>query len=318
MSRELNRNKGCLLGLAIGDALGSPLQFKKRDTYLHVRGYSSGGKFDSQKGEYTDDTAMALCLADSLINSKGFVAKNQLDTYVKWLKDGYMSTRDEAYDIGITIFSSLVHYLETGQITTHINEEENSGNGSLMRLAPVVMLYADNIDQAVSFAGKSSLTTHASLIAVDACKYFAYFLTLILNGTSKSELFNEESFVQMQAYFKDKPLHPEIVKIANGSYTGKKRDEIKSSGYVVHTLEAALWAFYNGETFKDTVLKAANLGDDADTVGAVTGQLAGAYYGLDKIDSIFLDELFNRELILEMAEKLYMQKRKAKCHMNVL
>ena len=302
------RYKGCFIGLAIGDALGSPIQFKKRDTYLHVRGYTKGGEFNSAKGEYTDDTAMALCLADSLINSKGFDAKNQLDTYVRWLKDGYMSTRDKAFDIGLTIFSSLVQYMETGKTTTYINQEENSGNGSLMRLAPVVMFYADNLDKAVSFAGKSSLTTHASPIAVDACRYFAYILTLILNGSHKSELFNDEATIKMKHFFKDKPLHPKIAKITNGSYVGKKRDEIKSSGYVVHTLEAALWAFYYGETFKDTILTAVNLGDDADTVGAVAGQLAGAYYGVDNIDTIFLDELFNREFILEMAEKLYMKR----------
>jgi len=308
MSNRLDKYKGCFIALAVGDALGSPIQFKKRDTYLHIKEYTSGGAFDSKNGEYTDDTAMALCLADSLINFRGCDAENQLDTYVKWLKSGYMSTRDEAFDIGITIFSSLVYYMETGKTTTHINQEKDSGNGSLMRLAPVVMYYVDNIDEAVTFAGESSTTTHASPIAIDACRYFAYFLTLILNGAQKHELFNDEATRKMKNYFKEKPLHLEIAKIANGSYVGKKREEIKSSGYVVHTLEAALWAFYYGETFKDTMLEAVNLGDDADTVGAVTGQLAGAYYGFNKIDDIFLEELFNRELILEMAEKLYTQR----------
>lgn len=308
MSNKLDKYKGCFIALAVGDALGSPIQFEKRDTYLHIKEYTSGGAFDSKNGEYTDDTAMALCLADSLINSYGFDAKDQLDTYVKWLKCGYMSTRDEAFDIGITIFSSLVYYMETGKTTTHINQEKDSGNGSLMRLAPVIMFYADNMDNAVTFAGKSSTTTHASPIAIDACRYFAYCLTLILNGAQKHELFNDKAREDMKLYFKDRPLHPEIVKIANGSYMGKKRDEIKSSGYVVHTLEAALWAFHYGATFKDTMLEAVNLGDDADTVGAVTGQLAGAYYGFNKIDDIFLEELFNKKLILEMAGQLYEQR----------
>lgn len=310
MINKLDRYKGCLVALAIGDALGSPIQFKNRDTYLHIKKYTTGGKFNSQKGEYTDDTAMALCLADSLIKSNGFDAKNQLDTYVRWLKDGYMSTRDEAYDIGITVFKSIVYYMQTGEITTCINQEKDSGNGSLMRLAPVIMYYSNDIDKAVSFAGKSSLTTHASPIAVDACRYFAYFLTLILNGTHKSELFNDEATQKMKHYFKDKPLHPEIMKIAHGSYVGVKRKEIQSSGYVAHTLEAALWSFYYGKTFEETILTAVNLGDDADTVGAVTGQLAGAYFGIKQINDIFLDRLFKRELILEMAEKLYLQKEK--------
>lgn len=308
MSKRLARYKGCLIALAVGDALGSPIQFKKRDTYLHVRGYTQGGNFDSDKGEYTDDTSMALCLAYSLIRSKGFDAKNQLDTYVRWLRDGYMSTRDKAYDIGLTIFKSITYYMETEKTITYLNQEEDSGNGSLMRLAPVVMYYVDDIDKAILYAGKSSLTTHASPIAVDACRYFAYFLTLVLNGAHKSELFNDEATKKMQNYFKDMPLHKEVMRVANGSYVGKYREDIKSSGYVIHTLEAALWAFHYGETFKDTLLCAVNLGDDADTVGAVTGQLAGAYYGLSQIDNIFLEKLFNREMILEMAENLYTQR----------
>ncbi len=309
MISRLNKFQGCFIGLAVGDALGAPIQFMKRDTYPHVEGYTRGGAFNSQKGEYTDDTAMALCLAESLINSKGFDAKNQLDTYVRWLKDGYMSTRDEAFDIGITICSSIVYYMETGKTTTHINQEQYSGNGSIMRLAPVVLYYADNIENAVLYAGQSSLTTHASPIAVDACKYLAYFLTLILNGSKKHELFSDEATQQMNRFFKNEPLHQEVAKIAHGSYVGKKRHEIKSSGYAVHTLEAALWAFHYGDTFKDTMLTAVNLGDDADTVGAVAGQIAGAYYGLDKIDTVFLEKLFNKELILEMSEKLYTQRR---------
>jgi len=308
MVTNIDRYKGCFIALAVGDALGSPIQFKKRDTYPHVRGYTAGGVFNAAKGEYTDDTAMALCLAKSLINSHGFNAKNQLDTYIRWLNDGYMSTRDEAYDIGQTVLKSIAYYSKTGKTTTYLNHEKDSGNGSLMRLAPVIMYYAGDIDKAVLFAGKSSQTTHASRIAVDACRYFAYVLTLIFNGTSKQELFNSNGIDKMQNYFKNKSLHQEVMKIAKGSYFHKSRKEIFSSGYVIHTMEAALWAFYNEKTFKDTMLNAVNLGDDADTVGAVAGQLAGAYYGIGQIDEMFLTELFNKVLITELAEKLYTQR----------
>lgn len=307
MTSKIQRYKGCFIALAVGDALGSPIQFKKRDTYLHVREYTKGGEFDTAKGEYTDDTAMALCLAESLLTSKGFNAKDQLDIYTKWLKHGYMSTSDEAFDIGLTVFSSLTYYLETGKTTTHINQEVNSGNGSLMRLAPVVIYYAHNIDMAVTYAGKSSLTTHASPIAVDACRYFAYILVLIFNGKDKSAMFSDIGIKQMKEYFRNNPLHAEVMQIANGSFIGKNRGEIKSSGYVVHTLEASLWAFNNGSRFKDTMLAAVNLGDDADTVGAVTGQLAGAYYGINNIDDMFLNELYNKSLIQEYAEKLCLE-----------
>jgi len=308
MHNLLDRYQGCLIALAIGDALGSPLQFKPRDTYLHIDSYSSGGEFDTKKGEYSDDTAMALCLAESLLASKGFDAKNQLDYYVRWLQDGYMSTREEAFDIGMTVFDSLTHYIQTRNIITPINQEEHSGNGSLMRLAPVVLYYADSMDSAVMYAAKSSMTTHASPIAIDACRYFSYILTRILHGASKSELFSDKAVKSMFSYFKEHPLHPEIEKIAKRSYIGKLRSDIKSSGYVVDTLEAALWAFYYADDFKTTMLDAVNLGDDADSVGAVTGQLAGAYYGFSNIDAHFLKELYNRELILEISEKLYYER----------
>jgi len=308
MVSKIDKYKGCLIALAVGDALGSPIQFKARDTYPHIERYITGGKYNSLKGEYTDDTSMALCLAESLIKSKGFDASNQLELYAKWLRYGYMSTRDKAYDIGLTTKKSIRYYMSSGINTTYLDKEEDSGNGSLMRLAPVVMYYAMDIDKAVLYAGKSSLTTHASPIVIDACRYFAYVLTLIFNGVSKTELFNSNGTDKMQNYFKDKPLHPEVMKIANGSYFRKSRKEILSSGYVIHTLEAALWAFYNEKTFKDTILSAVNLGDDADTVGAVAGQVAGAYYGIGQIDEIFLTELFNKALIIEFAEKLYIQR----------
>jgi len=302
---KLDRYRGSFIALAIGDALGAPIQFKARDTYLHLVGYTQGGEFNSQKGEYTDDTAMALCLAQSLIDSNGFDAHNQLQNYIKWLKYGYMSTRDEAFDIGFTVYQSVLNYMDTNETTTPLKQEEYSGNGSLMRLAPVVLYYADDIQKAVYYAGKSSLTTHSSPIAIDGCRYFAYILTQLLHGAHKFELFTPQEMKKMNQFFKKEPLHSEISKIANGSFLTKTREQISSSGYIVHTLEASLWAFYNGTSFKNSLLKAVNLGDDADTVGAVTGQLCGAFYGFSQIDKKFLDKLYNKSLILELADKLY-------------
>lgn len=302
---KLDRYRGSFIALAIGDALGAPIQFKTRDTYLHLVAYTQGGKFNSQKGEYTDDTAMALCLAQSLIDSNGFAAHSQLENYVKWLRDGYMSTRDKAFDIGFTVYQSVLNYMHTKETTTPLKQEEYSGNGSLMRLAPVVLYYADDIQKAVFYAGKSSLTTHSSPIAVDGCRYFAYILTQLLHGAHKFELFTPQEMEKMNHFFKKEPLHPEISKIANGSFLTKTREQISSSGYIVHTLEASLWAFYNGKSFKESLLKAVNLGDDADTVGAVTGQLCGAFYGFSQIDDDFLSKLYNKNLILELADKLY-------------
>ena len=179
---KLNRLKGCMLGLAIGDAMGAPVEFMKRGTFEPVTGYRSGGKFRLNAGEWTDDTAMALCLAQSLIDCKGFDPIDQLNKYLEWLDSGYMSCTGKMVGLGKTCWRSLVRYRRTGQPYTDIKHEKFSGNGSLMRLAPICIYYATDLDKAVHYAALSSKTTHGSPIAIDACRYFAYIVVHLLNG----------------------------------------------------------------------------------------------------------------------------------------
>lgn len=301
---HINNKLGCMFGLAIGDSLGLPIQFLQRDTYVPISDYRAGGSFNTVEGEYSDDTAMALCLTDSLINCQEHNAKDQLDRYLLWLNEGYMSTRTKAFDIGNTVYESLMHYEKTGITITPFNTENYSGNGSLMRLAPVVLFYANDIHNAVYYAGESSKTTHASPIAIDACRYLAYVLVKLFKGQSKNFLFNDEGIAEKRLFFYDNPLHKEINKISEGSFLQKVRDDIASSGYVVHTLEASMWSFFYSDSFQEGILKAVNLGDDADTVGAVTGQLLGAYYGIDKIPSSFIYRLLNNDFILRQTQRL--------------
>jgi ADP-ribosyl-[dinitrogen reductase] hydrolase len=290
----LTKAKGTFIGLAIGDALGAPVQFKKRGSFK-ITYYTSGGRYKVKVGEYTDDTAMALCLGDSLLR-KGFDLKDQLDTYLKWLEDGLFSSKHKAFDIGQTVFRSLSNYKRKGDLISPLRNEKFSGNGSIMRLAPVVIYFHTDFEKAVFYSGESSKTTHSSPIAVDSAKLLGAILWWFINGSKKDEVL---------AKIQKLSFHPALSDITGGSFLHKKEDEIKSSGYAIDTLEAALWCFYNTNSFEKGLIKAVNLGDDADTVGAVYGQIAGAYYGIDNIDEKLIRPVKNHELILQMAENLY-------------
>ncbi len=299
-----NLLKGCMLGLAIGDAMGAPVEFMKRGSFEPVMGYRSGGKFRLNAGDWTDDTAMALCLAQSLIDSNGFNPTDQLDKYLRWIDTGYMSCTGKMVGLGKTCMRSLIIYRIRGQAYTNMKSEKFSGNGSLMRLAPICIYYADDLDQAVHYAALSSKTTHASPIAVDCCRYFAYVILKIMNGAKKNTLFSDCFVSDVYKYFTDEPLHRELNSIIRCEYISKSEDEIQSTGYVIHSLEASLWSFYHTDTFEEAILKSVNLGDDADTVGAITGQLAGAFYGVDGIPDKWINGLSKSDEIVVMMERL--------------
>lgn len=302
MTKKENRIKGTLLGLAIGDAMGAPVEFKKRGSFVPVTEYRSGGKFRLNAGEWTDDTAMALCLAQSLIDSNGFDPTDQLNKYLRWVDTGYMSCTGKMVGLGKTVMRSLIRYRRTGQPYTDIKHEKFSGNGSLMRLAPICIYYSDNLDQAVQYSAMSSKTTHGSPIAIDACRYFAYIVVHLLNGEGKDMIFSDKFISGLCRYFEEEPLHRDLDSIINGDFMTKKEEEIRSSGYAVYCLEAALWSFYHTDTFEDAILKSVNLGDDADTVGAITGQLAGSFYGSDGIPDEWLTGLNRLDLIEAVVE----------------
>jgi ADP-ribosyl-[dinitrogen reductase] hydrolase len=321
MSKELsNKYRGCLVGLAVGDALGVPLEFQTRDTNPRVTEILGGGPFYLKPGEWTDDTSMALCLGQSLLDCNGFDPKDQMDKYWKWLQDGYMSSTGAMFDVGETTADSLCRYRKTGNPYAGLHEEyananlNRAGNGSLMRLAPIPMFYKNKPDNpfladysdANLYACGSSHTTHGSEDCVHSCAVFSVMLYKALHGVSKSEILDgDEKTWQHPPYSGAIALTPKVRDIAKGTYKKKIRDEIKSSGYVVHTLEAALWSFYNTDNFEDGAVAAVNLADDSDTTGAVYGQIAGAYYGYDAIPKRWLDKIVKLDLILEMADKLY-------------
>ena len=294
---KLSRYRGCLLGLAVGDALGTTLEFSPPGTFTPIDDLIGGGPFHLKPGQWTDDTSMALCLATSLIERRGFDPIDQLERYVRWWHEGYLSSTGTCFDIGVTVRSALTRFLQTREPYPGSIDPYTAGNGSIMRLAPVVLYYARQPEQAIHFAAESSRTTHGAPEVIDACRYFASLMLDALNGKSKEEILRDQNT----------PFTPKIAAIAAGSFKRKQPPEIRGTGYVVDSLEAALWAFHRSRDFREGALLAVNLGDDADTTGAVYGQLAGAFYGEENIPAAWRDTIAQRELINELAEKLFTQ-----------
>lgn len=308
MSEEIDRYRGCLLGLAAGDALGTTLEFRRPGSFEPIDDMVGGGPFGLEPGMWTDDTSMALCLADSLIERKGFDPKDQMHRYVRWYREGHLSSNGFCFDIGNTVQEALLHFIETGEAYAGSVDRFSAGNGSLMRLAPVPMYYAHSVDEAIILSGKSSQTTHGAAEAVDACRYFGGLLVGALAGEDKETLLGD-NYCPIPGYWIHHPLADKIAEITGGSFKRKNPPGIRGTGYVVQSLEAALWAFHNSHNFREGALKAANLGDDADTTAAIYGQIAGAHYGADSIPPEWRSKLSRRELITRMADGLYRQPR---------
>jgi len=297
---------GSIIGCAIGDALGAPVEFKDRNTFEPVIGYRSGGKFNLPAGAYTDDTAMTLCLAQSLIDKNGCDLNDQLQKYCNWLTNNYMSATNKSIGCGKQIYRALLNYMNKKETVCTVGNNKSAGNGSLMRVAPIAIFYMNNLNKALECAAKSSYTTHKLKVCADACITFTWLLFGFYKGFSKKDILSKEyANYYLFEYSKTYEYEPEIIEILLGSYKNKSVEQINSSGYVIHTLEAALWAFYNSDNFKDGVLKAVNLGKDSDTVAAIYGSIAGACYGFENIDQDLIDGLMHNKMIIDITTKLY-------------
>jgi ADP-ribosyl-[dinitrogen reductase] hydrolase len=297
------RFRGCLVGLAAGDAVGTTVEFRPRGSFQPLTDMVGGGPFDLLPGQWTDDTSMALCLGTSLVECGGFDPFDQMKRYCRWQDDGYMSSTGECFDIGRTVADALARYRRSGDPFAGSTHRHSAGNGSLMRLAPVPMFFYPDLDAVERFAAESSRTTHGAAESVDACRLFARAICRALAGSEKGEVLiaDADTFAGSEA----------IVAIARGSFRDKREDEISGSGYVVSTLEAALWAFFRTDSFEDAVITAANLGDDADTTAAVCGQIAGAYYGAAGIPPAWLERLAMIEEITALADRLAARQKRA-------
>jgi ADP-ribosylglycohydrolase len=250
---------------------------------------------------------MALALADSLA-TVGWDLNDQARRYLRWWRNGDYSVNGRCFDIGIATRAALGHFERNGDALRSGDESESaSGNGSIMRIAPVPIryreLFSERIDELTQYAAESSLPTHASPQCLSACRYLAIVLAGMLLGLDRDEVLSP-NWDGLNRLRRVEPLHPAIEEVALGTFRNRHPPKIVGSGYVVRSLEAALWAFAGADNFHDAVLRAVNLGDDADTTGAICGQLAGACWGATGIPRPWLTELAQAELLEQAVVRL--------------
>ncbi len=299
-----DRMRGALIGLAVGDAVGTTVEFQKPGTFPPVTDMLGGGPFHLAAGQWTDDTSMALCLAESLIECREFDARDQMERYVRWSETGHLSSNGKCFDIGTTIGTALYAFKKTLEPFSGSTDPNTAANGSLMRLAPIPIFFFGRYVDVIELAADSSRTTHGTPVAVDACRYFAALIVGALQGVSKEELLSPH-YSPNPGYWDTHPLNSVIAAIADGSYKKKSPPAIKGTGYAADALEAALWAFHNSDDFRTGCLLAVNLGNDADTTAAIYGQLAGAFYGESAIPSEWRAKLAKKPLLDRYAELLF-------------
>lgn len=302
MDKLYDRCKGSFIGLAIGDALGTTNEFAKGNDIIIIDNIVGGGPFNLEAGKWTDDTSMALCLSQSLIE-KGFDQRDQLRKYYKWFSDGYFSSTGQCFDIGNITESALHKFLHTEDALSGRTDEFSSGNGSLMRLSPAVIKYVKDPHRAITSAVMQSVTTHGSPVCLEACSLMAEFLLECYyreDNKNKKDIFSGR---RLRGY-----VTKDITSIVNFEYFNKTFDQVFTpNGYVASSLEFALWCFHNTDSFRDCVLLAANSGGDADTNAAIAGQIAGAFYGYSEIPQEWCDILYMHDCMENMFDLLISQ-----------
>jgi ADP-ribosylglycohydrolase len=295
LTKTADRAIGALIGLAVGDALGTTLEFTGRDTRPPLTDMVGGGPFELEPGEWTDDTSLALCLADSLIQRQTLDPHDLMTRFVSWFREGEYTSNGRCFDIGGATRTALERFERSGDPIAGATSSQSAGNGSIMRLAPVAIYWRNDDVKAVDAAKRQSQTTHGAAEAVEACALLCNVLLAAINGRGRKRCFQQDPATYAT---------PKIKALAAGSWRSKSRDDIRSSGYVIDTLEAALWAVAQARDFGEAVLLAVNLGEDADTVGAVAGQIAGALFGASSIPVAWRTRLAHADRIEGIAKRL--------------
>lgn len=305
-----NMVKAGIFGVCIGDALGVPVEFKKREDLkkFPVTGYLEYMSWNQPRGTWSDDSSLTLCLADELTKSYNLEKIGQ--SFVKWNKFGHWTAHGKLFDIGGTTRHSIARLIkgESARFSGNIFEEDN-GNGSLMRILPLAFYLKDeeDIDKLYQTVKEVSAITHGHFRSVFACFVYIMFTIELIKGKDKQEAYAHMQKIALD-YSEVQSFNPAEVdlfhRILKNNISAYPENEIKSGGYVLHSLEASLWCFLNSETYAEAVLKAVNLGEDTDTTGAITGGIAGIYYGFENIPEEWITGLVRKDDIGALCEKL--------------
>lgn len=301
--------KSALFGVAVGDALGVPVEFKSRETIsknpvTKMIGY---GIYNLPAGTWSDDSSLTFCLAEALTQNFDLNIIGQ--NFIKWAYENFWTAHGHVFDIGITT-TQAISRLEQGEkpeLAGSFGENDN-GNGSLMRILPLLFYLLEKpINERYDLIKKVSSITHGHIRSVISCFYYMEFAKQCLGSTDKFEIYRSLQ-TEIPNYLTSLSINPkEIAKfdrLLKGNIVELDKDEIQSSGYVLHTLEASIWCLLKTDNYKEAVLKAVNLGSDTDTTGAVTGGLAGLLYGLDDIPKKWVQQIARYNDIDNLAERL--------------
>lgn len=305
-----NTVKAGIFGVCIGDALGVPVEFKSRETLksFPVQNMQEFGSWNQPKGTWSDDSSLTLCLAEVL--TKGYDLEKIGESFVKWVKYGHWAAHGKLFDIGGTTRHSIARLIkgESAKFSGNVFEEDN-GNGSLMRILPLAFYLKDeeNIEKLYQTVKEVSSITHGHFRSVFACFIYVIFAIELIKGKDKKEAYVHIQKIALE-FAENQGFNPKEIqlfdRVLKNDISKYHEDAISSGGYVLHSLEASLWCFLNSESYTETVLKAVNLGEDTDTTGAITGGIAGIYYGFESIPEEWVDVLVRKDDIEKMCEKL--------------
>ena len=309
----MNIWKSGIMGVVVGDALGCPVQFESRETVAKhpVTGMCGYGTFNLPPGSWNDDSSLTLALLESIRRMGGIDYTDIMDNFVKWLDGGEFTPYGYAYDIGHGTMSAINRYKRYHKPHKAGNiDERSNGNGSLMRIMPAVLYCIDNApssDEAIDIIHKVGGLTHAHIRSNIACGLYYFMAAAILAGegnlTDRLQAGLNTGFSFYEQYLADHENLGYYNRLRDlEAFAVLPEDSIRSSGYVVDALEAAVWSLVNADSFETSLLKAVNLGDDTDTVGAIAGGLAGLYYGYDAIPADWLAAIQRREWIEGLCE----------------
>lgn len=296
-----------LLGLAVGDALGVPVEFMSRYALKSdpVTGMREKGTHNQPAGTWSDDSSLAFCLAEAL--TKEFDLNNVARNFIHWYEDAWWTPHGSVFDIGITTRKAINELMigKKPELAGGFDEHSN-GNGSLMRILPLVLFLKNKpIHERYDWVKKVSSITHMHVRSVIACFYYTEFALELLNGNNARTAYNNLQQTLPGFLLDTLATNPNEVALYNRLLTDDisllPEEKIYSSGYVLHTLEASIWCLLTTETYADAVLKAVNLGEDTDTTGCVTGGLAGIIYGHENIPADWLSVLARRHNIENLA-----------------
>ena len=307
---DWKRVAGGLVGLAIGDALGVPVEFRSRDILrqdpvVGMRGYETHGQ---PPGTWSDDSSLAFCTAESLVGD--FDPEDMGKRFVRWYAEAYWTARGEVFDIEGTPLKAIQKLSRgTKAESAGPTSEWDNGNGSLMRILPVALRFAaDPLDVLLQKAHIASRVTHGHPRAQMACGIYVAVVRSLLAGESPHQSYQDAIGDVSEYYGARDPFRHEVGhfrRVLSGIVPRLTEDDVQSDGYVVHTLEASLWCPLCSPTFAQAVPKAVNLGGDSDTTGAVTGGLAGALHGSDSIPAEWKARLSRLDDISDLARRLW-------------